>query len=111
MRLDFNVLWVDDQPDRIKAQIEAIERRMEAQGFLFKPTLCRSIDEVQQSVSNYIFTDEIDLILVDWDLGGGVDRARRHCHNSRCSPLQGRGLLLGNETCRGASGVGLGSAP
>jgi hypothetical protein len=32
MRIDFNVLWVDDQPDRIKAQIEAIERRMEAQG-------------------------------------------------------------------------------
>jgi hypothetical protein len=73
MRLDFNVLWVDDQPDRIKAQIEAIERRMEAQGFLFKPTLCRSIDEVQQSVGNNVFTDEIDLILVDWDLGGGVE--------------------------------------
>lgn len=73
MRLDFNVLWVDDQPDRIRSLIDAIERRMEAQGFLFKPTLCRSIDEVQQLVGDTIFKDEIDLILVDWDLGGGVE--------------------------------------
>ena len=73
MRLDFNVLWVDDQPDRITSLIEAIERRMEAQGFLFKPRLCRSIDAVRQSVADTVFKDEIDLILVDWDLGGGVE--------------------------------------
>lgn len=72
MRLDFNVLWVDDQPDRVKAQIRRIARQMELEGFEFKPTLCSSIDEVRQRISDHLFNDEIDLILVDWDLGGGV---------------------------------------
>jgi response regulator of citrate/malate metabolism len=72
MRLDFNVLWVDDQPDRIDAQITAITKRMEEDGFQFKPTLCQSIEEVRTSIGEDVFKDEIDLILVDWDLGGNV---------------------------------------
>jgi hypothetical protein len=72
MRLDFNVLWVDDQPDRVKAQIDAIVRQMQAEGFLFNPTLCNSIEEVRTLIADNVFTDEIDLILVDWDLGSGA---------------------------------------
>jgi hypothetical protein len=72
MRLDFNVLWVDDQPDRVQAQIAAIARHMEEDGFQFSATLCKSMDEVRQRISGDVFTDEVDLILVDWDLGGGV---------------------------------------
>ena len=72
MRLDFNVLWVDDQPDRVQAQIKAITERMVEHGFEFRPTLCKSLDEVQAFLASDedVFTDEIDLILVDWDLGG-----------------------------------------
>jgi len=72
MRLDFNVLWVDDQPNRVDSQIDAITKRMQAEGFLFSPKLCRSVGEVQAAIKDDVFTDEIDLILVDWDLGGGV---------------------------------------
>lgn len=72
MRLDFNVLWVDDQPDSIEAQIEGIGRMMLPHGFRFNPKLCRSIDEVRGAIHDEIFRDEIDLILVDWDLGGGT---------------------------------------
>ncbi len=72
MRLDFNVLWVDDQPDRIAAQIEPITKRMQEEGFLFNPKLCRSVAEVKAAIKDNVFTDEIDLILVDWDLGGQV---------------------------------------
>ena len=72
MRLDFNVLWVDDQPDRVAAQIDAITKRMQAEGFLFNPTLCQSVDDVKTVITADVFTDEVDLILVDWDLGGGV---------------------------------------
>ena len=72
MRLDFNVLWVDDQPDRVGAQITAIKKQMELEGFLFSPTLCQSTEEVRNAISNDVFTDEVDLILVDWDLGNGV---------------------------------------
>jgi hypothetical protein len=72
MRLDFNVLWVDDQPHRVAAQIKAIAGRMEEDGFHFSPTLCDSVEVVDNHLSTDVFTDEIDLVLVDWDLGGGV---------------------------------------
>jgi hypothetical protein len=72
LRLDFNVLWVDDQPNGIAAQIASITRKMEEGGFLFNPTSCRSVEEVEGIIANNVFTDEIDLILVDWDLGDGV---------------------------------------
>jgi DNA-binding NarL/FixJ family response regulator len=72
LRLDFNVLWVDDQPNRIESQIKAIAKRMEDEGFQFNSTPCASIDDVRKLIAENVFTDEIDLILVDWDLGGGV---------------------------------------
>ena len=45
---------------------------MEEEGFNFNPTLCTSIDEVRKLIADNVFTDEVDLILVDWDLGGEV---------------------------------------
>lgn len=72
MRLDFNVLWVDDQPNAVNAQIERIKIQMESEGFSFKPTLCKSLTEVESLIAEDVFQDEVDLILVDWDLGGGV---------------------------------------
>jgi hypothetical protein len=72
LRLDFNVLWVDDQPDRVASQITAITKRMQEEGFQFSPSLCQSMDEVRKAIADDVFTDEVDLILVDWDLGNGV---------------------------------------
>jgi hypothetical protein len=73
MRLDFNVLWVDDQPERVEAQIKAIERQMEKDGFRFSPKLIRSADDLKEWIAGDLFTDEIDLVLVDWDLGEQVE--------------------------------------
>jgi hypothetical protein len=70
MRLDFNVLWVDDQPERVEAQIQAISRMMGDQGFEFRPVRCRSLREISPHLADHVFSDEVDLILVDWDLGG-----------------------------------------
>ncbi len=72
MRIDFNVLWVDDQPSSVDAQIRRITQSMATEGFNFKPTKCGSMQEVESRISTQVFTDEIDLILVDWDLGAGV---------------------------------------
>lgn len=72
MRLDFNVLWVDDQPNAVNAQITRIKTLMAEEGFHFNPAQCRSIDEVETLIAGDVFQDEVDLILVDWDLGGGV---------------------------------------
>ena len=43
MRLDFNVLWVDDQPNAVNAQITRIKTLMAEEGFSFNPTQCQSI--------------------------------------------------------------------
>ncbi len=72
MRLDFNVLWVDDQPSYLDAQIVAIKARMAQEGFSFSPTQCTNIDEVEALIAGDVFQDEIDLIMVDWDLGSEV---------------------------------------
>ncbi len=72
MRLDFNVLWVDDQPNAISSQITPIKAQMADEGFRFNPTLCKSIAEIKTLIAGDVFQDEVDLILVDWDLGGGV---------------------------------------
>jgi hypothetical protein len=72
MRLDFNVLWVDDQPNSVLAQIEAIGKRMEDHGFQFIVRRCQSIDEVREVIKDDVYTDEVDLVLVDWDLGGDL---------------------------------------
>lgn len=72
MRLDFNVLWVDDQPARVAAQGRSIAMQMADQGFEFNPRQCKTIEEMEDAISKDVFTDEVDLILVDWDLGKGV---------------------------------------
>jgi hypothetical protein len=72
MRLDFNVLWVDDQPERVAAQITSITLKMASEGFEFKPRLCMTIADVESAIDEDVFTDEVDLILVDWDLGNDM---------------------------------------
>jgi hypothetical protein len=80
MRLDFNVLWVDDQPERVKSQIEAISRHMADQGFAFNAKQCKALNEVTTFLTDDYFDDEIDLVLVDWDLGGGVEGQEAIAH-------------------------------
>lgn len=72
MRLDFNALWVDDQLDRVKAQLDPIAAHMETQGFAFKPTYCQTMDDVLVRIADGVFNDEVDMVLVDWDLGNDV---------------------------------------
>jgi hypothetical protein len=46
---------------------------MEDDGFQFNATQCKSIDNVRKLIGQDVFADEIDLILVDWDLGGNLE--------------------------------------
>jgi len=71
MRLDFNVLWIDDQPAAVESQKIPISLYMKDHGFNFNATHCASVDEVGAHLTDDLFKDEIDLILVDWDLGAG----------------------------------------
>jgi uncharacterized protein YerC len=56
----------------VEAQIKGIAKLMADEGFYFSPQLCTSMDEVRKLIADHVFTDEIDLILVDWDLGSGI---------------------------------------
>ena len=69
MRLEFNVLWVDDQPPQIQSLIDAMSISVREQGFVFVPHVVTSIGEAQTCLSESVFVDRIDLILVDYDLG------------------------------------------
>jgi len=72
MRLDFNVLWVDDQPEQLDAQLIAISRHMAGEGFSLEVKKCQSLQDVRALIGEEVFQDEVDLILVDWNLGGGL---------------------------------------
>lgn len=72
MRLDFNVLWVDDQPANMTGSVRSLMRGMAAEGFQLNSEFCSTMENVKERISDTIFRDEIDLILVDWNLGGGL---------------------------------------
>lgn len=71
MRLDFNVLWVDDQAEELDGTREALIRKFIPKGFQLNPTFCATVSEVESKLADDVFSDEIDLVLVDWELGGG----------------------------------------
>ena len=79
------MLWVDDQPDLVAPQITAIAAGMQGEGFEFRPIQCQSLDETQEFLSGDVFNDEIDLVLVDWNLGGGVRASKQLRRSGRTS--------------------------
>lgn len=100
MRLDFNVLWVDDQPDRVASLSKSIALQMAAEGFEFKPRQCTTMAQVEEVISEDVFTDEVDLILVDWDLGNNmhgedaIDRIRDIVHYKDVVFYSGQATVL-----------------
>ncbi len=72
MRLDFNVLLVDDQPANMKGSVQSLSRAMAEEGFDLSCYFCSTMEDVKAKIADSIFRDEIDLILVDWNLGGGL---------------------------------------
>lgn len=71
MRLDFNVLWVEDQQKNVQSQRERINFLINKEGFRLQTLFASSVDEAKQYLSNDIYGDHIDLILMDYDLGNG----------------------------------------
>ena len=69
MRLDFNVLWIDDYPGLVAQYQERLARRMAALGFELNVVPVTSLAAVEGIVSEHVHDDDIDLVLVDFDLG------------------------------------------
>jgi len=71
MRLDFNILWVEDQPDAVKAQRERIDFLLRKEGFRVNAEFAISVAEAKTFLGNDIYGDHVDLVLMDYDLGSG----------------------------------------
>lgn len=71
MKLYYNILWFEDQPDKIKNFISAIERVLENNGFKLNPDIRNRIsqtdlEELEQKLKIY---NPYDMIVFDHDLG------------------------------------------
>jgi len=75
MRLDFNVLWVEDQTDRVRAQIRSLERKIRKHGFRFCVQFALTVEEAVGLIGDDVYRDHIDLILMDYDFGDHTNGA------------------------------------
>lgn len=71
MRLDFNVLWVEDNQNNVKSQATRINFLLKKEGFRLQTLFAATLDEAMGYLSDDIHGDHIDLILMDYDLGAG----------------------------------------
>lgn len=71
MRLDFNVLWVEDNQKNVHAQSDRIKLLIRNEGFRLNVEFAASVEEARKFLSDDIYGDHIDLILMDYDLGAG----------------------------------------
>ena len=69
MRLDFNVLWIDDQPEYVQSIEEGIRTKVREEGFMLQTKLVKTVKMAKTFISEDIYGDNIDLVLIDYDLG------------------------------------------
>lgn len=69
MRLHFRVLWFENQPQDVRTQIEEIEEYVREVGFI--PQIEMQVDAANlgEYARQQQLYDEIDLVVVDYDLG------------------------------------------
>jgi hypothetical protein len=69
MRLEFRILWFENQPDDVRTQIEEIEEHIHEAGFISRihtETDGRNLAALSRQQTLY---DDFDLVVVDYDLG------------------------------------------
>ena len=71
MRLDFNLLWVENQQDLVQSQREKLERTVRGQGFRLQVKFVETVESAVECLANDVYSDHVDLILMDYDLGPG----------------------------------------
>ncbi|MDS1138964.1 hypothetical protein RE432_00855 [Pusillimonas sp. SM2304] len=72
MRLDFTILWIDDQPKHVKSFSEGLGNHLRQLGFQLNVIPAESVEMVDAQIGNHVYDDTIDLVLVDYDLGTGA---------------------------------------
>jgi len=71
MHLEYSILWFEDQPGEIVPSRRRIERHIKKNGFI--PNIIQEVngDNIDELAKNHAKLRDIDLVLVDYDLGQG----------------------------------------
>lgn len=69
MRLDFRILWIDDQQKHVKSFSEGLQIKLQRIGFDLDVIPLETIENIEEKVEEHVHHDSIDLVLVDYDLG------------------------------------------
>jgi hypothetical protein len=72
VRLQYNIIWIDDQPESIEEQIKSLDEIFHNEGFRLEIKTENSIENALGLLRDSTFKDNVDLILVDYDLGAGL---------------------------------------
>ncbi len=82
MKINYEILWFEDQPDKLEHDLEAIRSYLWDSGFIMQVEMRKSlssaeVDEIVERISKY---NKYDMIIFDYDLGDspkGSEIARR----------------------------------
>lgn len=69
MRLDFRILWFENQPNDVRTQVEEIEEHLRTVGFIPFIRMVPDGRDVEKLGKEQELFDEFDLVVVDYDLG------------------------------------------
>jgi CheY-like chemotaxis protein len=69
MRLDFHILWIEDNPDNAQSYKDGLDIRVKREGFKIDAVFVTSVAEAQAQLANDDYSGHIDLILIDYQLG------------------------------------------
>ena len=83
MKLEYHILWFDDQLDSIKPYVDRVQNALARLGFEPRIDLRIVVPENGDPRSNIPAQQDVDLILMDWKLGGGHDGAKLASHLRR----------------------------
>lgn len=69
MRLQFRILWFENQPQDVRTQIEEIEEYLRDEGFIPQIEIQVDASNLEEYSRQQQLYDEVDLVVVDFDLG------------------------------------------
>ncbi|WP_371762666.1 hypothetical protein [Massilia sp.] len=73
MKLNYKILWFDDQPDSAKNMEEGISNRLARLGFSLEVEWNKGVKDEGSFLANLQRRRDIDLILMDWNMGANSD--------------------------------------
>lgn len=74
MRLTFNVIWFENQPNEIKPAADALKKRLEQHGFELNLQIELNDSRVEELSEHQEKYHDSDLVVVDFDLGEDCDK-------------------------------------